>query len=308
MKKIDDISIFGEYKQPENRVTAAFLQICKIGGEDIIRSITNKLNIQLPSSDVDIFSQVKGVDTVPDGLLESNFSFKIYVETKIVKNSVNRKQLEGHLKVSKGENNYLLYLTPDEEMPGALIGGSVYWANWKNISDIINSYVQNLQSENKQLLEYLCQHFNTLLDNLNLRGYDWDLDNDNVIILAGGFAESFALNYSYYICQNKRNFKPARYLTFFNNNQIKYIFEIVERPKDDVDLRNVPELKSYVDSLEEERRDELCRIIKLKYIKEIFPIQNDTKDKNGHQCPYTYGQPRYTTIQLLEQAKMTSQL
>jgi hypothetical protein len=86
--------------------------------------------------------------------------------------------------------------------------------------------VQILQSENKQLLDFLCQHFNTLLDNLNLRGYDWNLvdDNNNVIILAGSFAENFALNYSYYICQNKRNFKPARYLTFFNSNQIRHIF------------------------------------------------------------------------------------
>jgi len=43
--KIEDISIFGEYKQAENRVTAAFLQICKIGGEDFIRFLTNQLNI-----------------------------------------------------------------------------------------------------------------------------------------------------------------------------------------------------------------------------------------------------------------------
>jgi len=39
--KIEDISIFGEYKQAENRVTAAFLQICKVGGEDFIRFLTN---------------------------------------------------------------------------------------------------------------------------------------------------------------------------------------------------------------------------------------------------------------------------
>jgi len=45
--KIEDISIFGEYKQAENRVTAAFLQICKIGGEDFIRFMTNQLKIQL---------------------------------------------------------------------------------------------------------------------------------------------------------------------------------------------------------------------------------------------------------------------
>ncbi len=70
--KIEDISIFGEYEQAENRVTAAFLQICKIGGEDFIRYLTNQLNIQLPCSEIEIHTQVKGKETIPDGLLESN--------------------------------------------------------------------------------------------------------------------------------------------------------------------------------------------------------------------------------------------
>ena len=52
--KIEDISIFGEYKQAENRVTTAFLQICKVGGENFIRFLTNQLNIQLPSSEIEI--------------------------------------------------------------------------------------------------------------------------------------------------------------------------------------------------------------------------------------------------------------
>ncbi len=65
--KIEDISIFGEYKQAENRVTAAFLQICKVGGEGFIRFLTNELTIQRPSGEIEIQSQVKG--TVPYGLL-----------------------------------------------------------------------------------------------------------------------------------------------------------------------------------------------------------------------------------------------
>ena len=52
--KIEDISIFGEYKQAENRVTAAFLQICKVGGEGFIRFLTNELTIQRPSGEIEI--------------------------------------------------------------------------------------------------------------------------------------------------------------------------------------------------------------------------------------------------------------
>ncbi|GHT52672.1 hypothetical protein FACS1894106_1890 [Spirochaetia bacterium] len=308
MKRIDDISVFGEYKQPENRVTAAFLQICKIGGEGLIRTIAVKLNIQLPNSEIDIFSQVKEEDAVPDGLLESNFSFKIYIESKIKKNAVNKRQLKGHIKALKKENDFLIYLTPDEELPIELRGERVSWANWKTVNDIITDYVQDLQTEEKQLLDFLCQQFKTLLDNLDLCGYDWDFDNKNVIILAGRTGEQIALQYFYYICQNKRKFKPARYLTFFNNNQFRHIFEIVEKPKDDVNLNTIPELKEFVESLEEEKQNNLHTIIKLKYFKEIEPIKNDTIDKNGDPCPYIYGITRYTTLQKMENAKKTSEL
>jgi hypothetical protein len=310
MKRIDEISIFGEYKQPENRVTAAFLQICKIGGERLIRTIAVELNMQLPNSEIDIFSQVKemDMDTIPDGLLESNFSFKIYVESKIAKNAINNKQLNGHLTVLKNEKDFLLYLTPDESLPEGLKNKRIYWANWKAIKDIITNYVQDLQTDEKNLLDFLCQQFTTLLDNQDLCGYDWNLDNSNVIILAGRVGEPIALQYSYYICQNKRKFKPAKYLTFFNNNQIKYIFEIVESPKDDVNLKTIPELIEYVESLEDEKKDDLHTIIKLKYLEEIGPIKNDTIDKNGEPCPYTYGITRYTTMDKIKTAKKTSEL
>jgi hypothetical protein len=308
MKRIDEISVFGEYKQPENRVTAAFLQICKIGGEGLIRTIATKLNIQLPNSEIDIFSQVKEEDTIPDGLLESNFSFKMFIESKIVKNSVNRRQLNGHLKALKNENDFLIYLTPDEELPLELRRKRISWANWKTINDIITNYVQDLQADEKQLLDFLCQQFKTLLDNFDLCGYDWSLDNQNVIILAGRTGEPIALQYFYYICQNKRKFKPSRYLTFFNNNQIRYIFEIIEKPMDDVNLNTIPELKEFVESLEEEKQNHLHTIIKLKYLKEIEPIRNDTIDKNGDPCPYTYGITRYTTLEKMGKAKKTSEL
>lgn len=159
--KIEDISIFGEYKQAENRVTAAFLQICKIGGEDFIRFMTSQLNIQLPSSEIEIQSQVKGTESVPDGLLESNFSFRLFVESKIAQNSINEKQLTGHKSQIKSNTDFLIYITPDESKPTIL--GQVNWTNWITVINIFNDYLQSSQSENKQLLEFLIEHFNTLV-------------------------------------------------------------------------------------------------------------------------------------------------
>lgn len=305
--KIEDISIFGEYKQAENRVTAAFLQICKVGGEDFIRYLTNQLNIQLPSSEIEIHSQVKGTGTVPDGLLESSFSFKLYVESKIKPNTVNATQLVGHKNQIVNSNDFLLYLTPDESKPAIL--EQTNWANWLTIINTLNDYLQTSQSDNKQLLEFLVEHFNTLLDNLNLLGYTWDLNNDNVIIVAGSWAEGVALNYNYYICQNKRSFKSARYLAFYNNNQIRHVFEILNSPDNDIDLSVKQEFATYIQQAEPNYvTGDVRKVFTLKFIQNIGPVINDNIDKNGNPCPYTYGQPRYTTLPILKTALRTSQL
>lgn len=304
--KIEDISVFGEYKQPENRVTAAFLQICKIGGEDFIRFLTNKLNIQLPSSEIDISTQIKGEGSVPDGLLESNFSFKLFVESKIKPNAINKDQYTAHKKQIKRSNDFLLYLTPDNNRPAAL-GNTTYWANWLTVINTFNDYLQTSQTENKQLLEFLIDNFNTLLDNLNLLGFTWDLNNENVIILAGSWAEGIALNFNYYICQNKRSFKSARYMAFFNNNQIRYVFEIAKPPEDDIDL-NQPAYANYVNQAETNYPGDLRKVFVLKNVQSVGPIINDSIDKNGKPCPYTYGQPRYTTLKKLQTSSRTSQL
>ena len=305
--KIEDISIFGEYKQAENRVTAAFLQICKIGGEDFIRFMTNQLKIQLPSSEIEIQSQIKEITTIPDGLLKSNFSFKLLVESKIKPNTVNEKQLIGHRKQIKNSNDFLLYLTPDNNKP--VILGDTYWANWVQIINTFNNYLQTYQSENKQLLEFLVEHFNTLLDNLNLLGYIWNLNNNNVIILAGSWAEGIALKYNYYICQNKRSFKSARYLAFYNSNQIRHVFEILKTPENDIDLSKRSEFTTYIQESEPNyEAGDLRKVFTLKYVENIKPVVNDSTDKNGKPCPYTYGQPRYTTLPALQNASKTSQL
>ena len=304
--KLENISIFGEYKQAENRVTAAFLQICKMGGEDFIRFLANQLSIQLPSSDIEIHSQIKGIETVPDGLLESNFSFKLYVESKIELNAVEAKQLDGHNKLLSSINDFLLYLTPDDIKPAIL--GPTHWANWLQIINIFNDYLQTSQSDNKQILEFLVEHFNTLLSNLNLIGQSWDLNNNNVLILAGSQAEGIALNYNYYICQNQRSFKSARYVAFYNNNQIRYVFEIVKVPEDNVDLSQRPEFALYLSHLDPDYSGDLRKVFTLGNVQNIGPIINDTIDKNGNRCPYTFGQPRYTELEQLISSVRTSQL
>ena len=100
--------------------------------------------------EIAIQSQVKGTGSVPDGLLESNFSFRLFVESKIATNSINEKQLAGHKSQIKSNTDFLIYLTPDDSKPDIL--GQVNWSNWITIINIFNDYLQSSQSDNKQLL------------------------------------------------------------------------------------------------------------------------------------------------------------
>ena len=304
--KIEEASIFGDYDQAENRVTAAFLQICKAGGEDLIRYLTNELQIQLPSSQIEISSQVKEAKTVPDGLLKSDFSFKLYVESKIKGNSINITQLEGHKNEIKTSNDFLLYLTPDDTKPEIL--ESTHWANWIQIINIFEDYCEVNKKDNKELIKFLVTHFKILLTNNKLLGKTWDLNSDNVIIVAGSTAEGVALEFNYYICQNKRTFRSAKYLAFYNNNQIEHIFEIDKAPEDDVNLNVRPEFSLYLKEKEPSYNGDLRRVFTLINHRKFNPIINDSKDKNGKLCPYSYGQPRYSKIEKVNAAKRTSQL
>jgi hypothetical protein len=52
----------------------------------------------------------------------------------------------------------------------------------------------------------------------------------------------------------------------------------------------------------------LRRCFKIKKIENIGPIINDTIGKSGKKVPFTYGQTRYTTVDLIQKAKVTSEL
>lgn len=56
-RSISNKSIFGEYKSPEYRVTAALLQIFKIGGPEMMGHIFDDFDINL-EAEVNVASEV----------------------------------------------------------------------------------------------------------------------------------------------------------------------------------------------------------------------------------------------------------
>ena len=144
----------------------------------------------------------------------------------------------------------------------------------------------------------------TKLDYVN----DWGLDNNQVLVVAGDWAFNIAEKYGIYECQNKRTFRPSKYMAFYKDSQIDTVFEIVEKPYDNGTGKNTPEMVEMKKDMPDYDDKTPRRVIKLKKLQKVGPIKNDGKSKSGKTVPFTYGQPRYTTFELITKAKLTSEL
>lgn len=303
---IENFSIFGEYKQPENRVTAALLHIMREGGEPLINFILGGDDI-LPNSEIQVQTQDGDGESIPDGHLSCNFTFNIYIESKIKPNSINKTQLENHCKKIQAENDRLIYLTPDEDKPKELNGKAV-WHSWNEISEKLGSYLKEHDYDANSKLYFLVDQFQLLLENMDLLSHV----EERVMIVGGSFGENIARQYNFYCCQNNRVFKKSRYLAFAYNNRIQYLFEIVGEPVNDVDLESILKKDHPYFKEGHEFKEEGCRekheFFKLKQIKEFNPvIENNNTDKNGVRCAFVQSQT-YTTLKKITNAKMTSDL
>jgi hypothetical protein len=308
-KSIDAQSIFGEYEAKENRLTVALLQILKIGGEPLIRYFAEGVGFGLPSSEIGISTQVGGENSVLDGLLESDFRFRLLIESKIKPNSVNARQLKAHLshRKAQGENSILLYLTPDARRPPALTDESVAWANWVRVRDILNDYRQKSDVDQADVLNFLVDQFERFAGNLQILE-PWQLDSEaqpRVLVVPARDARGTALRHQVYLCQNRRTFKPSRWIAFYAFGQIDTLAEIDGPPEDDVEMTKRNDLMELAKTQPEPETPR--RLIRLKNVEQIGPITNDVRNQTGKAGAWVQGQ-RYTTIDKIRKARFTSEL
>lgn len=298
---ISNISIFGEYKQPENRITAALLHLLKIGGDSVIQRLFGDL-IDIPSNEISIISQSNaGNNSIPDGELSCNCNYKILIESKIQCNAINKTQLAAHKKI-KG---LLIYITPDRNEPTDLVANNVPWISWSTIIIQLQGFIADGCAN--ELLGYLIDQFILLVNNVI---YKTDIpQNESVIIVGGSFGENVALNYNFYACQKGRVFKPSKYIAFCHQHRIKYLFEIISEQYS-VDIQTLQNVcaTDYFAKIEPNYSSELRDYYELKKIKEFVPeIKNDKVDKNGNPCAFTQRQT-YTSYTKIMKAKKTSDL
>jgi len=138
--------------------------------------------------------------------------------------------------------------------------------------------------------------------------HDWNLDNNQVLVVAGDWAFNIAEKYGIYECQNKRTFRPSRYMAFYKDGQINTVFEIVEKPYDNGTGNNTPEMAKMKADMPDYDANTPRRVIKLKHLGAVGPVKNDSKSHSGKNVPFSYGQPRYTTLDRMQKAKLTSEL
>ena len=320
MSKIENHSVFGNYSKTEDKVTAALLQILKVGGTEFISNFIGKIDdIEFPSNEINIVTQTKENHNVYDGLLECDFSFRVFIESKINNKSVNEKQLDGLIENAKSApNSYIIYITTDNEPPKELKQKfkeveQLFWLNWAGVMEILKDEEIRPKSE---ILPFLINEFEKLIDYLKLI----DTPENRVQIAAGSRAEPIAKKYHFYACQNNRGRKESGYLAFYRNKAIKTLF-IIDKVENDKDLREIAknndEVRQYLDEKEPNYQGDKRQFYKLREVTvkdleslkiEEVPVINIVHETRGRGKAYTMGAFRYTTIDKFIKAKTTEEL
>ncbi|MBM0657604.1 hypothetical protein JMN12_13840 [Capnocytophaga genosp. AHN8471] len=317
MSKIENHSIFGSYSQNENRVTAALLQILKIGGTEFISDFIASIEeVEFPSKEINITTQTGEENNVYDGLLECDFSFRIFIESKIGNNKVDKKQLNGLIQNAQlHPKTYIIYITSDSKKPQILKDKvndveRLFWINWKRVNDILKNEIVKPESE---VLSFLITEFEKLLEEFNLL----DKPEERVQIAAGGFGENIAEKYLFYACQNERSSKESGYLAFYHKKAIKSLFKI-ENVKDNTDLneeaKNNEKVAQYLKERDTTYRGDRRKFYLLRKVipedigKKELPQINIIHKGEGRGKAYTMGVYRYTTIDKFLKAETTTDL
>lgn len=139
---------------------------------------------------------------------------------------------------------------------------------------------------------------------------DWQPDGSRVLVVAAGRgAREQADRLNVYQCQNRRSFRPSRWIAFYASGRIDTLAEIADVPNDDVVISDRPELTELSTAMTHWKGNprEPRTLFHLKNITTVGPILNDQTDKNGRLIAWVQGQ-RYTTIEKLRSAKRTSDL
>lgn len=319
--------LFATYHQAENIVTATFLAVLQRLSLANIDRILGALLGDTGFSLVTFDNQPKGTQSVPDARISTGAA--IWMETKIYPNEVRLNQVRNHLKalnLKAGER--LLLLTPDDSQP-ANLPEVVIWSNFDTLAGAVEDILSDSEEPPSEREAFLLREFIRMLRQRGLIG----ANKPRVMVIGANRAWPMYRDLGIYRCsvsKPMRALKTTDYLGFYAGGEIKPLVPRFVTEIGSLDLRREAEIAALTDTALKERaeglRDKVNELRQWHHFENplriLFlsgpgdpetenlgkPIVNDKKDKNGKPAPFTYGQPRYVTLESLQAASKTSEL
>ena len=314
------MSIFSTYSQGENRITATFLAVLQ---ELSLSRIDHLLGEMLEDDNFNSITFANqpssGGTGVPDAEISS--SMRILLETKIVRNRVEKDQLTQHLARFDGANSMrtqmLIVLTPDSTKPKVIEDckdSRIVWTNFQGLDTSINALFDDPRAVISEREQFLLREFQELMSDSQLLSPDKD-----TIIVPAKNAWSIYKRASVYACQVNRSFQAAKYMGFYSEKMIQPAIAKILEIHDNVVLKpNLHEgkLGESVNSLLQADKVLTGMSQKIFILSPIdseetlsLPnsIKNDTTSHSGKNVAFTQNQ-RYVESKQLFKARVTSQI
>lgn len=256
----------------------------------------------------------------------------IWIETKTKPSEVRACQIERHLQ-DVGEGEKLLVLTPDNDRPAVLDQlecrqDRVVWSNFDALAEAINAILGDADDPPTERERFLLRELIAMLQDDGLLSA-----GPTVAIVAASSGWPMYQAVPAYRCALTLPLRSAGqmdYLGFYAQGQIKPAVPKVLGMIDQINLTD----EAQVSSLEGPEKDLANKLLQKidgdrerlalfagdfkvvflspsddsETVKLKAPIPNDKRSGSGKTVPFTFGKPRYVSLQALEQATTTTRL
>ncbi len=319
--------LFSTYRQGENRVTATFLAVLQRLSLPNIDQILGALSGETSFSLVSFENQPAGQGSRPDAKIGTGPA--IWIETKTTRNAVRLCQIEKHL-ASLSDDEYLLLLTPDDDEPKDLPDG-VVWSNFRTLAEAIEKILEDEEEPPSEREAFLLRELVRMFRNDGLIDTAEDTAESRVLVIAARSAWPAYQRYSVYWTNAHRSFRPSSHLAFYADRVIQpsapKVRSVIEslnvRRQEEIDALEDPQQKilanEFRKKLEANGEPERYCNAHLKFMflsgpEDVETIQlgqsilNDKMSENDKPVPFTFGAPRYVTLESLKNARKTGEL
>ncbi|HVS31888.1 MAG TPA: hypothetical protein VMS98_10560 [Thermoanaerobaculia bacterium] len=317
--------MFSTYSTGENRITSSILAVLERLAIDRIDAILGAL-LEEDFETVRFQNQsAKDGRGVPDATIAA--SFRILVETKVVRRAVHAEQLQRHLERLKraGEvDRVMLLLTPDREEPvevralrtGELGGARLIWASFAQLDQAIDSVLDEAHRAISEREAFLLRELQKTLAEENLL-----LTQRDVLIIPARRAWPMYQRWAAYVCQPNRSFQDIQYVGFYTDGEIKPAVARIMSSEESVifDPENAAygaELRKLIDETVREGVRTAGAAYKVLLLSKLndpetihlaAPVTNDLASDSGRTTAFVQNQ-RYVSLVRLKAARRTSDL